>query len=235
MSLPRRLLFVGLGNHGFPGTRHNVGMMALDALAKDWNFHWESCGSCLGFVAQGIVEVKLPRIKKKKPPVDPEATHSPVVVEPPPPTAATYEITLMKPKQFMNVNGKSIAATAKVKKFNPEDVIIFHDDLERELGVLSWKVKGSANGHNGVVSAIGALRTNVSRSHHLLNSCQQEFLRMRIGINRPTSKNPAAVASYVLAQFAKAEQLLLHETLYTSLPAKVKEKLVALAAKGKLP
>ncbi|KAJ9081308.1 hypothetical protein DSO57_1015977 [Entomophthora muscae] len=197
-------------------------MMALDALAKDWNFHWESCGSCLGFVAQGIVEVKLPRIKKKKPPVDPEATHSPVVVEPPPPTAATYEITLMKPKQFMNVNGKSIAATAKVKKFNPEDVIIFHDDLERELGVLSWKVKGSANGHNGVVSAIGALRTN-------------EFLRMRIGINRPTSKNPAAVASYVLAQFAKAEQLLLHETLYTSLPAKVKEKLVALAAKGKLP
>lgn len=50
-----------------------------------------------------------------------------------------------------------------------------------------------ARGHHGVESVIEALRGN-------------DFKRLQLGIGRPSSRDPDAVAKYVLSNFRNAEK-----------------------------
>jgi PTH1 family peptidyl-tRNA hydrolase len=56
------------------------------------------------------------------------------------------------------------------------------------LGKSKVKVGGSPEGHNGLKSIIKTIGN-------------QDFLRLKIGISRPLSHDPADVASYVLSNF----------------------------------
>ena len=64
-----------------------------------------------------------------------------------------------------------------------------HDDLESIVGKCKVKETGSAEGHNGLKS--------------IIENCGggKDFKRLKIGIDRPKSKNPVIVASYVLSNF----------------------------------
>lgn len=97
---------------------------------------------------------------------------------------------LLKPSTFMNRSGQSVSAVMKYYKIQPEEVLVIHDELDFNPGVLKLKVDGGHAGHNGlrdIISATGA----------------KNFLRLRVGIGRPSGS--MAVADYVLSDFSKLE------------------------------
>jgi PTH1 family peptidyl-tRNA hydrolase len=86
-------------------------------------------------------------------------------------TECGQRLVLLKPRLLMNVNGRSVAATARKYGIQPEWVVLVHDDLDKKFGKLRVKSGGSACGHNGIKSCIGALKTDV-------------MSRVRVGIGR---------------------------------------------------
>ncbi|KAF9124798.1 peptidyl-tRNA hydrolase protein 1 [Mortierella sp. 14UC] len=112
-------------------------------------------------------------------------------------------ITLLKPLQLMNVSGTSVSKAAKDLGIPASDILVIHDDMERDIGKLSFKSEGSANGHNGIKSCVKALGT-------------AHFRRLRVGIGRPpvADRSPKVVAGYVLAKFKPLEVQRLEEMVY---------------------
>lgn len=99
------------------------------------------------------------------------------------------KILLLKPATFMNESGRSIRAALDFYKLTPEDVTVFHDELD--LAPFKVKVKrgGGAAGQNGIRSAI----------QHV----GPDFRRVRIGIGHPGHKD--RVTGWVLGNYAKSE------------------------------
>lgn len=101
------------------------------------------------------------------------------------------DVWLLKPTTFMNHSGRSVSALAKFYRIQPEEILVAHDELDMEAGVIRLKKGGGHGGHNGlrdIVSAIGS----------------KDFQRVRIGIGHPGHKS--AVSGYVLSRPGKAEQ-----------------------------
>ena len=80
-------------------------------------------------------------------------------------------VKLVKPRTYMNLSGEAVACLlAKDKLAGPgESLIVISDDLALPFGKIRIRARGSAGGHNGLKSIIGAVGTN-------------EFTRLRIGI-----------------------------------------------------
>ena len=107
------------------------------------------------------------------------------------------KITLLKPETFMNLSGQSAQAAMRFYKLTPEDVTVFHDELDLAPGKLRVKSGGGHAGHNGL------------RSLH--QHIGPEYTRVRIGIGHPGHKD--RVAGYVLHDFAKADQIWIDDLL----------------------
>lgn len=101
------------------------------------------------------------------------------------------KIVLLKPQTYMNNSGVSVQKAAKFFKVQPENVIVFHDELDLEAFKMRAKLGGGLAGHNGLKSIKQHLKT-------------PDFWRVRMGIGHPGDKN--RVHGYVLSDFAKAEQ-----------------------------
>lgn len=99
------------------------------------------------------------------------------------------KVLLLKPETFMNLSGNSVAAAAQFYKIAPEDITVFHDELDLAPGKCRVKTGGGHAGHNGL------------RSLHA--QVGPDYRRVRIGIGHPGHKD--AVAHYVLHDFAKAD------------------------------
>ena len=124
----------------------------------------------------------------------------------------THEnIHFLMPETYMNLSGESVFAAASFYKIKMEDIIVVHDELELPLGIVSLKFAGGLGGHNGLRS---------------MKSCfgNADCWRIRIGIGRPDSRLPGeggpagsgeGVTEWVLSDFSKNEQELLHLTLKT--------------------
>ncbi|MET3723993.1 aminoacyl-tRNA hydrolase [Sphingomonas trueperi] len=151
-------LWVGLGNPGpqYAMHRHNVGFMALDALAEVHGFSAPK-KQFQGWTQEGRI--------------------------------GTEKIVLLKPGTFMNESGRAVRAAMDFYKLAPEDVTVFHDELD----LLPMKVKvkrgGGTAGHNGLRSTDAHLGP--------------DFRRVRLGIGHPGHKD--RVTGYVLGNYAKAE------------------------------
>jgi peptidyl-tRNA hydrolase len=82
-----------------------------------------------------------------------------------PPSTATpsvkssFDVLLSKPVGWMNTSGVPVAKL--MRNYHDCRLIIVHDELERPLGKWSWKLQGSASGHNGIKSIISSLGTDV--------------------------------------------------------------------------
>lgn len=69
----------------------------------------------------------------------------------------------------MNISGKPVKEAWKSflrelgQNHERAVLVIMHDDLERELGKVRLRLKGSPQGHNGLKSIIKELRTEVRR------------------------------------------------------------------------
>ncbi|XP_069799158.1 peptidyl-tRNA hydrolase [Dendropsophus ebraccatus] len=164
----QRFMVVGLGNHGMSGTRHSVGMTAINQLAQRLNVvdQWKTDRR----TGADLVTAQL------------DGAH----------------LVLIKPRQFMNVNGTSVANAAGKFRLTAENIYLLHDELDKPLGKVTLKLGGSARGHNGVRSCIDHLKSDT-------------MIRLLIGIGRPADKS--SVTPYVLGRFTKSEQEMLSPVL----------------------
>jgi PTH1 family peptidyl-tRNA hydrolase len=115
-------------------------------------------------------------------------------------------VKLVKPQTYMNLSGEAVACLfAKHKLPEPgANLIVISDDLALPLGKIRIRARGSAGGHNGLKSIIGAIGTN-------------EFTRLRIGIQpeHPISDSKR----FVLDSFSGAARPAVAEILERSADA----------------
>ena len=107
------------------------------------------------------------------------------------------KVVLLKPETFMNLSGQSVHAAVSFYKLALNEVTVFHDELDLAPGKIRVKTGGGHAGHNGLRS----IHQHLGEAYH----------RVRLGIGHPGHKD--AVASYVLHDFAKADQDWLDDLL----------------------
>ena len=80
-----------------------------------------------------------------------------------------HNLFLIKPSNYMNNSGSSVAKAMAQFNHNPDQCLIIYDDLNLALGNLKLRPNGSDGGHNGI-----------SDVHEKIGS--QAIPRLRIGI-----------------------------------------------------
>jgi peptidyl-tRNA hydrolase, PTH1 family len=101
---------------------------------------------------------------------------------------AGEEVILAKPQTYMNGSGHAVADLLERNEAKLSALIVVSDEVALPWGMIRIRERGSAGGHNGLKSVIGALGTD-------------EFLRVRLGI-RPKFPIPD-LAAYDLAPMGK--------------------------------
>ncbi|NHQ75323.1 aminoacyl-tRNA hydrolase [Roseovarius gahaiensis] len=99
------------------------------------------------------------------------------------------KVILLKPLTFMNLSGQSVGEAMRFYKLTPQEITVFHDELDLAPGKARVKMGGGHAGHNGL------------RSIH--QHISEDYQRVRLGIGHPGRKE--LVAQYVLQDFAKAD------------------------------
>ncbi len=157
------IVLVGLGNPGekYARHRHNVGFMAVDAIGDAHGFGPERA-KFQALIREGFLQGPGPREKA----------------------------LIVKPQTFMNESGLAVRQVADFYKLEPQDFVVFYDELDLAAGKVRVKTGGGAAGHNGIRSI----------DAHLGN----DFRRVRIGIGHPGDKSK--VTGHVLGNFSKADQ-----------------------------
>jgi PTH1 family peptidyl-tRNA hydrolase len=100
-------------------------------------------------------------------------------------------LALAVPITYMNDSGQAVAPLAKKFEVTPEQLVIVHDELDLPPAALRVKAGGGLAGHNGLRSIKQHLHTD-------------EFLRVRIGVGKPPSKERGA--SHVLSPVSKRDR-----------------------------
>ena len=111
---------------------------------------------------------------------------------------------LLKPRTFMNESGRSVQSICSFYGIDATDILVIHDDLDLEPGIVKLKRGGGHGGHNGI--------RDIGR-HLGLN-----FWRLRIGIGHPGDKH--MVSNYVLHPPQRAEQDFINDAIERSLDVK---------------
>lgn len=131
-------LLVGLGNPGpeYAGTRHNVGQMVLDELARQSGVRFAAAKSrgARAFAA----EARLGTL---------------------PGGAPGPRVVLGKPGGYMNTSGGPVAGLMQYYKVTPDRLLVVHDELDLPFATLRLKRGGGEGGHNGLRDITRALGT----------------------------------------------------------------------------
>ena len=161
-------LIVGLGNPGtkYSRTRHNVGFEAIELLATRLKTTLKA-GRDRALFAEVNTTVNT----------------------------QTKHLLLAMPTTFMNESGNAVGPLARRYAISdPLKIIVVHDELDLEPGVVKIKSGGGLAGHNGLASITQHLKT-------------QDFLRVRIGVGKPPSKELGG--DHVLSKIPARERELL--------------------------
>jgi PTH1 family peptidyl-tRNA hydrolase len=116
-------LVVGLGNPGpeYERTRHNVGFVVVDRLARRF----------------ADPAASIPRSK-----------FSGLLVES---VIAGEKVLLLKPTVYMNRSGQSIGEAMRFYKLDPAtDLLVLVDDIALSTGMIRLRGDGGGGGHNGL-------------------------------------------------------------------------------------
>ena len=106
-----------------------------------------------------------------------------------------HRVVLAFPTTYMNLSGESVGAMMRRYKIaTPQQLGVVHDELDLPPGTMRIKVGGGLAGNNGLRSITQHLKT-------------QDYVRLRIGIGKPPSKERGA--DHVLSRIPKAERDLL--------------------------
>jgi PTH1 family peptidyl-tRNA hydrolase len=108
------------------------------------------------------------------------------------------DVVLAKPQTMMNLSGYAVRDLLEQWECEPRDLILLYDDVALPWGMLRIRESGTAGGHNGLKSVIGAIGT-------------MEFARVRMGVQ---PEHPIGdLAAYVLHPMRKAELEVAAETI----------------------
>ena len=99
------------------------------------------------------------------------------------------KVFAVKPLTFMNSSGVCVKELVEYFKINVNDIFVFHDDMDIDIGKIKVKFGGGSAGHNGIES----IDKNIGTS----------YSRIRIGIGRP--KKNSTGADHVLDNFSGEE------------------------------
>jgi PTH1 family peptidyl-tRNA hydrolase len=98
------------------------------------------------------------------------------------------------PLTYVNESGQAVGAIARRYRIeDPEHIVIVHDELDLPPAEVRVKAGGGLAGHNGLRSVVRHLGT-------------QDFLRVRIGVGKPPSKERGA--DHVLSRLPKRQREL---------------------------
>jgi len=115
-------------------------------------------------------------------------------------------VKLVKPQTYMNLSGQTVSCllAKHPAKVQGSQLIVVSDDLALPLGKIRIRERGSAGGHNGLKSIIGAIGTS-------------EFVRLRIGIQ---PEHPVADSKkFVLDSFSRSDRAVVNEVIDKSAEA----------------
>ena len=168
-------IIVGLGNPGekYSATRHNVGFMVIDGISAEKRIPIA--------VRDGYSLGKG--------------------------TIGDIGVVLLKPLTYMNLSG--VAVRKVLKKFNLireseiGNLLVVHDDLDLETGVVKIRRGGSSGGHKGIESIIREVGT-------------KDFLRVKVGIGRDREM---PVDDYVLRRFRPSEKKAVEDGIIKGMSA----------------
>ena len=94
----------------------------------------------------------------------------------------------------MNESGRSVQSMLDYFKINTDEVLIAHDEIDLDSGVVRLKQGGGHGGHNGLRDIIGKTGEN-------------NFLRLRIGVGHPGRRD--SVTPHVLGRPGSEDQKLI--------------------------
>lgn len=161
-------LVVGLGNPGakYARNRHNIGFQVVDELAAKHGLPAWKSGKLGGDITAGVVTTERGRER----------------------------CVVLKPMEYMNLSGFAVQRTADFHGVEPPSILVVHDEIDLELGMVRLKSGGGHGGHNGLRSITEQLGGG-------------GFARLRMGVGRdprvPPGADKQAVASWVLSDFPR--------------------------------
>ena len=128
------------------------------------------------------------------------------------------KIYAVKPLTFMNNSGICIKELVEYFRINIDNIFVFHDDIDINLGRVKAKFGGGSAGHNGIES----IDKNIGKN----------YSRIRIGIGRPD--NDSEVSDHVLNDFIDDEKesiKIVIENITNSLSILIKKELDLFSSK----
>jgi PTH1 family peptidyl-tRNA hydrolase len=187
-------LVVGLGNPGpkYARNRHNIGFQVVDELAAKHGLPAWKASKLGGDITAGMITTERGRER----------------------------CLVLKPMEFMNLSGFAVQRTAAFHGVEPVDILVVHDEIDLELGIVRLKSGGGHGGHNGLRSITEQLGSG-------------KFARLRMGVGRDPRLPPGggaggqAVAGWVLSDVPQA-----HEGVVTAMIKAGCEDIEAVVARG---
>jgi PTH1 family peptidyl-tRNA hydrolase len=104
---------------------------------------------------------------------------------------AAQKVILLKPQTFMNLSGRSVGKLSRYFKIAVEEILVVHDELDFDPGVVRLKKSGGHAGHNGLRDIVASLGS-------------KDFYRLRVGIGRPQGQQK--VVDYVLSEPSREDK-----------------------------
>lgn len=190
----KTIMIAGLGNPGpeYDETRHNVGFMALDAIAHSFKVRRFNHNRLAQWAAIDLAFCDVP---------DP------------------VRIVLVKPQTFMNASGVAIAPMMKERNISLENLIVIHDEMDLPIGVIRVSFNATAAGHKGVRSIADncggkgfvRVRIGIDKPHSadgVIDHVLSRFSRSeQAGIIDAIAKSPAVVRSIVCDGLMTAQDM----------------------------
>lgn len=175
-------LMVGLGNPGpkYAGTRHNMGFWVLENFLE---FLKKTPGCSVESLPGSKYSCELWRCRL-------------------PSCPAPW--LLAAPTTFMNLSGTAVQPLMAWHKLEPAQLLVIHDELDLEPGMMKIKFGGGVAGHNGLKSIAERLST-------------LDFHRLRLGVGRAPDRDNTV--SWVLGHPSSADAELWHQALPQALEA----------------
>ena len=109
---------------------------------------------------------------------------------------------LARPATFMNHSGQAVRAVMDYYRVDAGSMLVAYDELDLPPGVARLKQGGGHGGHNGL--------RDIFR-----HTPDQDFLRLRIGIGHPGSKDQ--VTAYVLGRATAEQERLICDSIADAL------------------